>query len=93
MLTGMNQTDDINSLRRFYGQGIHLYTQGLIYQGWLLIPVDWGENSYTISCLSPSGTQYIEWYNYRSLEDAIAAGRDLVESLIKEMTSFKIRPI
>ncbi|KOP24342.1 hypothetical protein AMR41_21685 [Hapalosiphon sp. MRB220] len=83
----------INSLRGFYGKGIHLYTQGITYQGWFLVPVDWGNNNYTISCFCPSGTQYLDWRYYQSIEEAFAAGRELAEEIITRLTSFKIRPV
>lgn len=86
----MNQ---IKSLRGLYGKGIHLYNQGIMYQGWFLVPVDWGNNNYTISCFSPGGTQYLDWCNYQNLESAFIAGRELVEEIITRLTSVKIRPV
>ena len=84
---------EVNFLRGFYGKGIHLYTQGIVYQGWFLVPVDWGNSNYTISCFCPSGTQYIDWCYYQSIEEAFAAGRKLAEEIITRLTSFKIRPL
>ncbi len=90
----MNSTDDeINSLRGFYGKGVHLYAQGIKYQGWFLVPVDWGNSNYTICCFNPSGTQYLDWHYYQSIEESFVGGRDLAEEIIAELTSFKIRPV
>jgi hypothetical protein len=90
----MNSTDTkINVLRSFYGKGIHLYTQAIVYQGWLLVPVDWGNENYTISCFCPGGTQYIDWHHYHNLDDVFVSGRKLTEEIIRQLTSFKIRPI
>ena len=89
----IDSTDEINYLIRFYGRGIHLYTQGKMYRGWFIVPVVWDKNLYTVSCFSPNGSQDIEWRKYHSLEDAVTAGRELVERLLTEMTSFKIRPM
>jgi hypothetical protein len=90
----MNSTNnEINYLRGFYGKGIHLYQQGTVYQGWFIVPVDWGKDNYSISCFCPSGTQYLDWHYYQSIEEAFAAGRQLAEQIITRLTYFKIRPV
>ncbi|GAB4197147.1 MAG: hypothetical protein Fur006_45400 [Coleofasciculaceae cyanobacterium] len=88
----MNSNDEINSLRRLYGQGIHLYTKAVSHRGWFLVPVNWDKDCYTIACLAPNGTYYIEWSHHRfhSLEEAIAAGREFIERQILELS---LRPL
>lgn len=79
----MNKTDKPDSIRRVYGKRIHLYGRGMLHHGWFLIPVDWGNNSYTITCLSPYGTYYVDLHHYPSTEEAKTAGRALVEQNVK----------
>jgi len=77
--------NQLETLRYFYGKGIHLYSQAVIYQQWFLIPIDWGNGFYTVCCFDPSGCQSNHWQNSTSIEDAIASGRELADRIILKM--------
>ena len=74
------------SLQHFYGKGIHLYEQGVTYEGWFIVPFAF-EQSYTTSCFCPKGKRYISWSQYRSSDEAIAAGRLFVLNRVQEIAS------
>ncbi len=80
----MTQITDLGLLERMYGSGIHLYTAGVLHEGWWIVPVDWGGGSYTVSYFDPRGTRYPNWQNYPSIAKAIAAGHEFVNHKILE---------
>ncbi|GAB4338047.1 MAG: hypothetical protein OHK0047_28110 [Leptolyngbyaceae cyanobacterium] len=51
----MNQANELDVLRQVYGAGIHLYHQGVMYEGWFLVPIDWGGKSTQFPVLIPAG--------------------------------------
>lgn len=71
---------DSPALNRIPKGGIHLYTLGVLSEGWWIVPVDWGGESYTVSCFDPRGTNYPKWQHYPNPEKAIAAGKIFVAS-------------
>lgn len=83
----MTQNIDLTLLKHMYGSGIHLYISGVIHEGWWIVPVDWGRSSYTISCFDPRGTRHPNWTHHPSVEKAIAAGKELVDQQITELSS------
>lgn len=84
----MTQNTDLTFLKCIYGGGIHLYTSGVLHEGWWIVPVDWGGGSYTVSCFDPRGTSYPDWQHYSSIEKAIAAGEKFIACLTK---SFQLK--
>jgi hypothetical protein len=73
------------ALRRFLGRGTHLYPQGSVVLGWLVVPILCPGETYTFSYLSPTGIRYIDWGNYPSVQAAIEAGTQLVRRRSKEV--------
>ena len=80
----MTQETDLTSPKQPYRNGIHLYTSGILHKGWWIVPVDWGCASYTVSCFDLRGARYHNWQHHPSMEKAIAAGVELVNSQIHE---------
>lgn len=74
----MTQDNNATVLRRMYGGGIHLYASGILYEYWWIVPVDWGNSSYTVSCFDPRGTRHPDWQHHPTMEEAIATGKELV---------------
>lgn len=72
------------ALRRFCGRGTHLYQQGSVTLGWLVVPILWPGKIYSLSYLSPTGVRYIDWRNYPTAQAAIEAGTQQVRCLVKE---------
>lgn len=85
----MTQSTDSGLLKRMYGSGIHLYTSGVLHEGWWIVPVDWGGGSYTVSCFDPRGTRYPDWHHYPTIEKAIAAGHEFIDQQITEFPFFQ----
>lgn len=85
----MTQSTDSGLLKRMYGSGIHLYTSGVLHEGWWIVPVDWGGGSYTVSCFDPRGTRYPNWQHYPSIAKAIAAGHEFIDQQITEFPFFQ----
>jgi hypothetical protein len=83
----MTQNTDSTLLKQTYGGGIHLYSNGILHEGWWIVPVDWDGGSYTISCFDPRGTRYPNWNHYPSIENATAAGKEFVVQKITELSS------
>lgn len=84
----MNQANELDVLRQVYGAGIHLYHQGVMYEGWFLVPIDWGEKAYTVSCFDPNGNQNLEWHHYSNVGVAIRAGQELVNQIINRIAVY-----
>jgi hypothetical protein len=83
----MKQANDLDSLQRVYGSGIHLYYQGVMYEGWFLVPIDWGKSSYTVCCFDPRGNEYLEWNHHSSIEKALQAGQELANQIISRVAT------
>jgi hypothetical protein len=76
----MAQVNYLDNLQYFFGRGIHLHQKSIVYRGWSIIPIFWRERQiYTIGCFCPRGRRYIKWYQYRSIEEAIFAGKTFVK--------------
>lgn len=80
----MPQEINLTLNKQPYGNGVHLYKSGIIHEGWWIVPVDWGAESYTVSCFDLRGARYHNWHHYPSIEKAIAAGAKLVKSQISK---------
>lgn len=75
----INPANNLDSLRKLYGKYIYLYDRGVVYQNWLIVPVNLNNNSYTVACFCPFGTSYSGWCICSELETALGVGKAFVD--------------
>lgn len=78
----MKSKKTMESLRRFFGKGTHLYQNSQRQSGWLIVPMRWRQGQYTVSYFSPTGVRYINWENHASIQAALANGLELVQAQV-----------
>lgn len=70
-------------LKSLYGGSkLYLYVQGIDWEGWLIVPIYSGQNSYAVACFDPKETQHCDGQTYSTLDVALRAGKALVETQI-----------
>ena len=67
---------------RTYGQKCYLYDHAIVYNSWLIFPIDWSLGRYTCSCFTPEGHELCEWKHYETIETAINKSKEFVDPLI-----------
>ncbi len=82
----MTQLYQSIGIQRFLNKGVHLYSQKIEYQGWLIVPMFWNKHTFTSSCFCPKGRRYIRWKKYSSLEEALSAGDAFVKQRVQELS-------
>ncbi len=57
---------------------VYLYSQAIVYQNWLLVPVSLEEELYITCCFTPSGCFSLKTRPCSSIKKALIAGKQLV---------------
>lgn len=75
----VNNLKDLSLLKNIYGgTKLYVYGQGESYEGWFIVPVYWGAQSYAVACFDPKGIQHPQWHNCDTIEIALNVGKALV---------------
>jgi hypothetical protein len=73
-----SQRNLISEDNQLIGSEIHLYNQAVVYQNWLLVPVNLEEELYITCCFTPGGYSFLKTSPYSSIKEALVAGKQLV---------------
>ncbi len=73
-----SQRNLISEDNRLIDAEVYLYSQAVIYQGWLLVPVSLDEKLYITCCFTPGGYSGLKTRPYSTIKKALIAAKKLV---------------